>query len=399
MQACRDALALAPERADLWTMLGGHAAALGHFEEASGYHRRALDIDPNCTEARRELVSIRQGEQTAEERAALSAVLADSSRAVRDRIAAGFALGAEYERAGDIDRAFGAFADANRLARAEAVAAGKGFDAAAMRGSVDWLVRTFGPAAFARTIGWGDPAEVPVFVVGMPRSGTTLVEQIASSHTQVFGAGERMDIPRIIDVLMGGDSSRTPDRWDPVAVRREALAYVERLRKLDGAALRVIDKLPDNIQSLGQIAILFPRARVIICRRDLRDVCLSCHTQRFADSLPWTHDLADCAVRAREIERLVAHWTAVLPLRMLEVGYETLVGDLEGESRRIIDFLGLPWDPACLAFHRTERSVLTASRWQVRQPLYSSSVGRWRMYRRHLGPLLAGLKGLVAEDD
>jgi len=137
---------------------------------------------------------------------------------------------------------------------------------------------------------------------------------------------------------------------------------------------------------------------VIICRRDPRDVGLSCFFQRFRDGMAWTYDLADTAARASEIERLTDYWRSVLPLRMLEVHYEALVGDLEGESRRMIDFLGLAWDDACLSFHATERSVQTASFWQVRQKVYASSVGRWQHYRPYVQPLLDGPIGLVPDD-
>ena len=158
--------------------------------------------------------------------------------------------------------------------------------------------------------------------------------------------------------------------------------------------------MPDNILWLGQIAILFPHARIVVCRRDLRDVGLSCFFQYFRDeAVTWTDDLADCGFRARETDRLMEHWRQVLPIPILEIQYETLVANLESESRRLIEFLGLDWDPACLAFHETERSVLTASHWQVRQPLFASSVGRWRHYRRHLGPLLKELEGMAPPDD
>jgi hypothetical protein len=238
-----------------------------------------------------------------------------------------------------------------------------------------------------------------VFVVGMPRSGTSLVEQIAASHSQVFGAGERTDIHDILRISSDGGTPGGHDNWDAEAVRNAATAQVARLRDLGRGAIRVIDKTPDNYRLLGQIAVLFPRARVIVCRRDLRDVCVSCHFQQFARGLAWTSDLADLAERARQSEQLLAHWLKVLPIPVMEVQYENLVANLEAESRRLIEFLGLKWEPACLAFHETERTVLTASLWQVRQPLYNSSVGRWRHYRAHLGPLLDGLKGLVPEDD
>jgi hypothetical protein len=222
----------------------------------------------------------------------------------------------------------------------------------------------------------------------MPRSGTSLVEQIAASHSRVFGAGELTNIGEASAEL--GD---TP--WTQAAVRRVADAHLERLRALGGGADRVIDKLPDNIFMLGVIATLYPGARIIFCRRDPRDIGLSCFFQKFsAGLLTFSYDLADCGKRIRETERIAAHWHRVLPLRYLDIQYESLVADLAGESRRLIEFLGLAWEPACLDFHRTERTVRTASAWQVRQPLYSRSVGRWRHYERHLGLLLEELAGL-----
>jgi hypothetical protein len=272
------------------------------------------------------------------------------------------------------------------------------FDGPGLRRYVDWAIANFTPEQFAATADWGDPSELPVFIVGMPRSGTSLVEQIVASHSQVFGAGESKDVGSIVQTLDGGDRHYPPSQWDRAAVRGAATAHLDRMREQGGDALRVTDKMPDNCRILGQIAALFPRARVIVCRRDPRDVCVSCHFQQFAEGQAWSTDQAELAERVREIDWLLAHWRAVVPLRMLEVRYEDLVANLEAESRRLIAFLGLEWEPACLAFHETERPVFTASLWQVRQPLYSSSVGRWRNYRTHLGPLLEGLKGLVPDD-
>ncbi len=189
--------------------------------------------------------------------------------------------------------------------------------------------------------------------------------------------------------LSEGDPAAPAHHWHAEAVSQAAAAYLERMRALGGSAARVTDKMPGNVLQLGLIAVLFPAARVILCRRDPRDTCLSCYFQWFPSrGLLYTYDLADCSRQYLETERLIAHWRAVLPLRMLEIQYEELVADQEGQSRRLIEFLGLPWDPACLRFHQTRRTVATASVWQVRQPIYTRSVGRWRHYQRHLGPLL-----------
>jgi tetratricopeptide (TPR) repeat protein len=391
-EVCRDALAITPDRSELWWMLGGSYATCGRFEDAAEAYRRTLELDPSSIDAMNGLAAIGMRGEAHGPSDALDVALHDESREISERISAGFALGRERDKQGAYDAAFEAYSIANRLFRERRTAEGHVFTGTDLRGLVDWLTAAIGPETFAETAGWGDPSELPVFVVGMPRSGTTLVEQIAASHPRVFGAGELKDVARILTALSGEYTAGLPTGWDRAAVRRETISHMEYLRGLGGDAIRVIDKLPDNLFSLAQIAVLFPRARVVVCRRDLRDVGLSCFFQSFSDNaLMWTDDLADCGIRARETERLMEHWRKVLPLRILEVQYESLVGNLEAESRRLIDFLGLEWDPACLSFHETERTVLTASHWQVRQPLYDSSVGRWRHYQKHLGPLLKEL--------
>lgn len=392
-ESLRIALQRAPERADLWTRLGSNLNSLGQFDEAANCHRRALDADPNAHESRRELLLFRC--DSPGETAPLIAALANQATPIADRVTAGFALGEQCDSQGDFDRAFAYFAEANRLARSAAVEKGKRFDRLAFTASIDEQIANFPASLFQRTASFGNPSELPVFIVGMPRSGTSLIEQIAASHSAVFGAGEREDIARSIERLNADRANDGKSQWRAAAVRAEADAHIARLQALGGSARRVIDKMPDNILTLGQIAVLFPNARIILARRDLRDVGLSCFSKRFTDGLSWTSDLSDIAFRATQVERLVTHWRAVLPLRIVDLDYQMLVANLEAESRRLIAFLGLDWEAACVAFHQTEREVLTASRWQVRQPLYSSSVGRWRPYRHHLGPLLAGLEGLV----
>jgi hypothetical protein len=181
-------------------------------------------------------------------------------------------------------------------------------------------------------------------------------------------------------------------KWDAAFARRLADRHVGSLQGLGNGAVRIIDKMPDNIFFLWMIAALFPSARIILCRRDLRDVSLSCYFHRFTEGHLYAYDLEDCGLRGLEVERLAAHWLQVLPLPILTIDYERLVEHGETESRRLIEFLGLDWDRACLDFHRTERPVFTASAWQVRQPLYRASVGRWRQYETHLSPLLGILE-------
>ena len=383
----REALALSPGEAPLWNDLGRCFLALGRFDEAVSAFRRALAIDPDLADAYRNLANCGLLPADDPEMARIAALTARTDLPIEERAAASFAIAKSLDDADRYDEAFAAYDSANRLYRAARAAAGDRFDAADLARKIDRSIANFTPAFFATVGGWGNPSDLPVFIVGLPRSGTSLVEQIAASHSRVFGAGELRTIGEASATLGPVD---TP--WTQATARRAADAHLERLSGLSGGADRVIDKLPDNIFMLGVIATLYPAARIIFCRRDPRDIGVSCFFQKFsAGLLTFSYDLADCGRRIRETERLGAHWRRVLPLRWLDIQYESLVADLEGESRRLIEYLGLAWEPACLDFHRTMRTVQTASSWQVRQPLYHRSVGRWRHYERHLGPLLQEL--------
>lgn len=391
-EMCGQMLEIAPNDPQIWLIRAYSEVALGKFHEAEASYRRALEIYPDFHDAQLGLTELRRDIGDIVESEKLLTALKDVTKHLDERVAAGFALGTIAEKAGRHDDAFAAYAEANRLLRAE-----RNRLATPVRFSQ--LKRAFSPETLANAAGWGDPTELPVFVVGMPRSGTTLVEQIIGSHPAVFAGGERNDLNSLIMKLCAGDYYLSPTRWNQLEMRKEAAWHIARIQDLAGDAARFVDKMPDNIQLLGHISVIFPNARVIICRRDWRDVCLSCFFRRFTDKgLDWSNDLTDLANRARGIADLMEYWKEVSPLRILEVNYETLVMNTESETRRLIDFLGLEWDPACLAFHETERAVLTASQWQVRQPIYSDSIGRWRLYEKHLGPLLEGLKGYVPED-
>jgi hypothetical protein len=180
---------------------------------------------------------------------------------------------------------------------------------------------------------------------------------------------------------------------DAETTRALASEYLDGLRALSTEATRISDKMPHNFLRVGLIALLLPRARIIHCRRNPMDTCLSCYFQHFAARYDFAYDLRDLGHYYRQYERLMEHWRQVLPGRMLEVDYEALVADLEGESRRMVEFCGLDWDRRCLDFHQTERSVRTASQWQVRQPLFTTSTERWRNYESHLAPLEEALAG------
>ena len=260
---------------------------------------------------------------------------------------------------------------------------------------VDALIAAFTPEFFARVRGFGLETELPVFIMGLPRSGTTLIAQILASHSRVFVAGELQFYGEVFAGLPKAvGRNATPfeclPHLDRRVTRRLAAQVLKRLQAFDPGALRIVDKLPANYLYLGLIGVLFPRAKVIHCRRDLRDVALSCWTTNFT-LIRWACDPDRIAARFEDHRRLMDHWSKAPPTPFLEVDYESVVEDLEGNARRIIQWCGLEWEPQCLEFYKTRRAIHTASTGQVRQPIYRSSVGRWKNYEKLLGPLFAKL--------
>ncbi len=242
-------------------------------------------------------------------------------------------------------------------------------------------------------------SDKPVFIVGMPRSGTSLVEQILASHPAVHGAGELDFIHHIwvgmLEMLRSnfGEYPKCLDNLTAEQVDGMAEVYLAPLVALKPEAARITDKMPLNFLHLGLISSLFPSARIIHCVRDPMDICLSCFMTHFNYPQPFKHDLAHLGHFYRLYEKLMGHWKGVIDLPMLEVSYEEVVANPEAQSRRMVEFLDLPWDDRCLDFHRTKRPCATASVMQVRRPLYDSSVGRWRHYEKHLGRLKTALQG------
>jgi tetratricopeptide (TPR) repeat protein len=358
----------------------------GRKDEAMAAFDRALTAFPGSMKAlaaRAEAKTFKPGDPDIE---AMNAVLAQGDRrSVDDRLAAHFALGKAYLDVGDAPRAFRHLDTGNRQKRLTFA-----YDPAAALRWLQRIAETFTPALIERFAAAGAPSELPVFIVGMPRSGSTLVEQILASHPQVYGAGELSTLRLIVE-----SSGAFPDFMQPVS--REDLArmgrtYLERVTALAQGKQRVVDKMPGNFFYAGLISLILPGARIIHCRRDAVDTCLSCYTKLFAGEQQFAYDQTELGTFYRAYEKLMAHWRAVLPpAQFIEVDYEAVVDDLEGEARRLIGFLNLPWDEACLKFHENRRVVRTASVNQVRQPVYTTSKGRWRRYADHLGPLLAAL--------
>ncbi len=333
-----------------------------------------------------------------------------------------FALSTVFDKRESHTLAFDHAQAANRSKKAGYRRTGQDFDRRQHLELVEANLKLFTREAFTSMPNSGIQDQTPIFVMGMPRSGTTLVEQILASHPQVFGAGELNDMAQIAHDLPGmlgdsaifphclesliqasgaesaprsGDESTrglTPPR-SPV-LHDVAQKHLTQLRSLDGQAARIVDKMTINFMYVGLIALLFPKARIVHCRRDPRDSCLSCYFHNFAASgLSFTFDLEDLGFYYRQYERLMAHWHAVSPLPIFDLQYEDMVHDQEKWSRALIDFVGLPWDERCLSFHETKRQVKTASSLQVRQPIYTKSIGRWKPYEDRLQPLFESLAG------
>jgi len=300
-----------------------------------------------------------------------------------------YTLGALYDRLHSYERAFRNYNMANALHPDT-------FDPNEHNILIEEFIRTFtwnfmvtAPRATQHT-------QLPIFIVGMPRSGTSLVEQILSSHPDVFGAGELTDIGNLAGTLQTRLNSKTTYPTCLSSLSREALdslsdPYLKQLRELSPAALRVTDKMPQNFLHLGLIALLFPKARIIHCTRDPRDTCLSIFFQNFSASHSYAADLQHLGTYYHQYQRLMDHWKTILDLPLLEIRYENMVKNQEAVSRELVAFAGLEWDERCLRFHETGRYTTTASYDQVRQPIYSHSIGRWRNYERHLEPLLDAL--------
>ncbi len=381
-----EAMRLQPDWAIGWRDLGLNLALLGDLAGAEEALGRAVKLQPGLGDAQRHLAALRQKPASQQELADLAAKARDSRLPAIQRVELLFALGRITEKSGEFNAAFGHFEAANKLLRGQLQNAGRAFNAARLKADIDRIIATYSPDSFKPYAGWGNASETPVFIVGMPRAGSSLFEQIAASHSAVFGAGERQEIGAISARLGWAPSPK----WTPETIAGGAADYLAAAPAGPGIA-RVIDKMPDNIFQLGLIAVLFPNARVIFCERDPRDLALSCYFQHFAQPYAFDTDLTDIASRIRGLERLRAHWLQVLPLRCMIFSYEELLKDPEPQAHRLIEFLGLDWEPKCLAFYETERVVRTASWAQVRKPLYQDSVERWKNYSTHLKPLFNAL--------
>jgi tetratricopeptide (TPR) repeat protein len=365
-------------RGSLFMEFGKQAEALAAFEAAAKIFPHSAPILFNQTDLKR----LEPGDPLI---AQMEALLAREGLSVADRTTLHFGLGKAYLDLGDSARAFRHYDQGNRLKRATFA-----YDA---DGTEVWMARiaeVFSPALLRAKADMGTLSDLPIFVVGMPRSGTTLVEQILASHPVVHGAGELRRLQVLIDE--GLDFPNAVQDLPPERLKAMGEAYLAHVRPMAAGKRHVVDKMPANFTRAGMIRLILPDARIIHCRRDPADVCLSCYTKLFAGEQAFSYDQTELGRFHRAYQGLTAHWRKTLPAsHFLEVDYEAVVDDLEAQTRRMLNFLSLPWDANVLKFHETERPVRTASSNQVRQPIYRSSAGRWRKHAAELKPLLAAL--------
>ncbi|MGH9467189.1 MAG: tetratricopeptide repeat-containing sulfotransferase family protein [Terriglobales bacterium] len=393
MAMARRVLALRPNFAPAASLLGSILAEFGEMDEALAQCRRAIALSPNRPEALYTLAllsKVQPGDGTVD---ALEAALPLAETFTsREQCLLYFALAKAYDDVGAKAQGFAHLLHGNAIKRSFTP-----YEEAATLGGMARIPQVFTTSLLAARQGAGDRSDVPVFIVGMPRSGTTLVEQILASHAAVHGAGERTELAQAVAHLNAErlGATRFPEAaWtlSDTALRDMGAIYVATLRSLAPAAARITDKMPGNFLYLGLIRLMLPNARIIHVHRDPVDTCLSCFSKLFVGMQPFTYDLAELGRYYRAYERLMAHWRQVLPADiLLDVEYEALVDDVEQQARRTVAHCGLAWDPACLEFHKTSRPVHTASMVQVRQPIYRSSIGRWRPDATLLRPLTEAL--------
>jgi len=306
-----------------------------------------------------------------------------------------FTLGKAWMDVGNGDKAFSHLNAGNRLKRSTLH-----YNADATRRWMASIGQSFTPELLRTLKGTGDPSPAPIFIIGMPRSGTTLTEQILSSHPEVIGIGESPLLDRLAKSFPG-DGTRPVgypallSALTPADLGRLGRTYVAGI-STGSAHTRIVDKMPTNFLYAGLIHLMLPNSRIIHCRRNALDTCISCYSKHFIAGVEFSYDLAELGAFYRDYQQLMAIWREILPpQRFLEIDYEDLVEDVEAQARRMVAFCGLDWDPACLTFHLNRRQIRTASNLEVRRPIHRDSVQRWKAYESHLGPLIESLSGEV----
>jgi len=388
---------LVPESPQIYVRIGGILSSSGDVEGAVAEYNKALDQNPSFIPALNGLATTLRAKLESDKVELLLSLSTNSLLPEGAQASLHNSLAYYYDGVKEFDKVPQHAAESNRLYWASRSKKGWEYDPSQYETHIDKLIEVFDERYFERVKGFGSGDQTPVFIVGMPRSGTTLTEQILSTHENVLGIGERTFASRSfveLPMVMGkaSDALSLLPNISKDAVSEIAENYLKRLehqkeKNNTQLAVRVVDKMPDNYSQIGWILTLFPNAKIIHCRRDVRDVALSCWLTQFG-AIRWASDLEHIAARIKQYQRIMEHWRKILPGRILELDYEKLVENQEQESRRLFDWIGVDWDDKCLAFYQSDRLVRTASVTQVRQPIYKRSVARWKSYEKMLEPII-----------
>jgi tetratricopeptide (TPR) repeat protein len=393
----QEALRLKPDFADAHANIATILAEKGDLDGSEQCYREALRCDPDYVGAYAVLATHLRDKLPAADTVIMHQFLEREHLSEWKRALLHHGLAHICDARAEYDKAAEHADRANYHRRETWTREGKTYNRAEHAGFVLFLVKQFGPEYFERVRGWGLTTEVPTFVFGLPRSGTTLLEQILASHPQIHGAGElplgKESFDKVPALLGHSDPPAVcMPQITEAAVQQIGKSHLADLQRFNAQARRIVDKMPDNYLWLGFLATLFPTGKFIYSKRDVRDIAVSCWITNFKQ-IRWACDQEDIAGRILSHLAIMDHWRRVLPVDVLEVEYEETVANTETVARRIIDFCGLEWDPACLSFHENQRTVRTASLSQVRQPIYKGSVERWRRYEKALAPLFSALAG------
>jgi tetratricopeptide (TPR) repeat protein len=389
----QEALKFDPSSSDALVGLGNIQLEEGQIDDAAITLKKAIAIDSNKIDARFHLTQVKKVKAGDENLLALEGILAKGEKlSSNSRISLYYALGKCYDDIGEFDKAFTNFEKGASLKRSKLT-----YDAAFEEGFTNSIIQTLDANTFKRLSGSGDQAKTPIFVLGMPRSGTTLTEQIIASHPLVFGAGELNDLAVVAQhSAIAQAHGHFPDNIhqnSPEELTGLGKENLDRLRAYAPDAKFITDKMPSNYVLMGLIPLILPNAKIVHVKRNALDTCLSCYTRLFNKHQDASYDLSELGRSYKNYRRLVEHWKQILPAdAFYEVNYEDLVADIEGQSKALINYCGLEWDSACLEFYENKRNIRTASVSQVRQPIYASSVERWRNYEGHLQALIAEIK-------
>ena len=390
IQAYQGAIGIDTGYAEAHGNLGNLLRELGRLEPAIQAYRKVLSINPNTVATHYMLAKTKEHGSYDHEICAMEALLENPSITNMEKVDLYFALGKAFEDLQMYEKAFDFFSIGNKTIRGTIE-----YDISQDEDFFKRLMNTFSKPFLDRHSGCGFDDDTPIFILGMPRSGTSLVEQILSGHNKVYGAGELYDLQQVILTFNPkGTHHKFPDHldqldWDEFA--QFGINYVKRLRKYSPHAYHITDKIPANFLYIGMIKLILPNAKVIHCQRNPIDTCLSCFKNRFALGHRFSYDLQELGKYYQLYRKLMSHWDDVLPNYIFHFQYEDLIVNQETQTRLLLEHCGLEWEESCLSFHQTERLVRTMSASQVRRPLYGDSVGLWKKYETQLQPLTSKL--------